>query len=988
MPWQAHFVNAHAAAGAPRSRRGEEGTRAHGDRVHQLLERDGELHQIELALAGAALGHGRLVVIYGTAGIGLSSLLQKALQLASSRKFDIFRARGSEWERGYAFGVARQLLETRVVKLQDAQLESLFDGAAAAALPALGLASAQDAVRRSDFDQIHGLHLVVSRLAANRGLVIAVDDVHWCDRPSLDFLCFLGHRASRLPLVVVLSWRRGEPAVRAGRLQALAGERDTIFLAPQPFSAEAVRNMMAQDLDTDLDDEVVDLVRTRTGGNPFLVSELVAALRWRRIAPTTAAADTIAALTPERTRRDVAARLGRHPESVRRLAYAVAVLGDGCSLAQAAQLARVSPEKAPQFADALVRADFLRLDQTLSFLHPLVRDATYETLSSVEQASLHSAAAALIAGTGEGADARRIAEHLLHSEPTGDPRFERVLREAGLSAMREGALPFAHRCLQRALEEPGDETRGEKLAQLGALSLRIGDLGAAEEQLRQALPLARSEADRLSTATAYAEAVAAARGCGPAVQLLDQELDRCSRRDSGFGLGLQAAIATLRLCHHVAQPQLATEPLGRAGAGTTAELAMLAARASLAALHGTASAQQVIEACSRVVADGQWDEKARRGPAACYFACRAALLAEGIELVEEALPAQKNELSAETVADHDLAALAVRCQLRLSRGDLWHAEADAAAVTGLIKTLPPTSLRRRMRDDAMVVRVIVGLHRGSADDARQRLSELTACGGKEHRHPAVPSLVIMLGLLEGRVQEAVSDGVGAGVCETPAGLAAPGVSWRPVLALAYQSAGKPTEAMALATRHLEAARAWGAPSYLARALLTQAAISSGSSRRGLIEQALRLLEGRQADLELAQAQIDLGAALRRERRRKEAQKELTKGADLARHCGASALVERAHSELVAAGARPRRRAFSGLESLTPSERRVAELAATEMTTRQIAHALTVSMKTVAGQLSAVYHKLGVHDRQALTAALAGAEDTGWGEPDGSGEAPS
>jgi DNA-binding NarL/FixJ family response regulator len=59
-----------------------------------------------------------------------------------------------------------------------------------------------------------------------------------------------------------------------------------------------------------------------------------------------------------------------------------------------------------------------------------------------------------------------------------------------------------------------------------------------------------------------------------------------------------------------------------------------------------------------------------------------------------------------------------------------------------------------------------------------------------------------------------------------------------------------------------------------------------------------------------------------------------------------------------------------------------------MTTRQIAHALTVSMKTVAGQLSAVYHKLGVHDRQALTAALAGAEDTGWGEPDGSGEAPS
>ncbi|MBV9094004.1 MAG: AAA family ATPase, partial [Streptosporangiaceae bacterium] len=959
------LASAHCATRAPRPSRGQGATCAPGDRAHPLLEREGELHQLELALDDAALGHGRLIVLYGTAGIGRSSLLETALQLASSRNFDSFRARGSEWERAYAFGVARQLLEAHIAELQDDQVRSLFDGAAAAALPALGLAAGQHGADRSGFDQIYGLHLVVSRLAANRQLIIAVDDVHWCDRPSLDFLCFLGQRARQLPLVVALSWRRGEPGAHAGRLQALAGERDTLFLTPQPLSAEAVRGLMARELGTDPDEDAVKLVLARTGGAPFLVTELVAALRRKRIAPPAAAAETIATLTPERVRRDVAARLGRQPEPVRRLAHAFAVLGDGCSLGQAAQLAKVSPEKAPQLADALIRAGFLRLDRTLSFVHPVVRDATYETLSPVERAGLHSAAAALMTEAGGDVDIRRVAGHLLRTGPSGDPRFGRLLREAGLSAICDGALPLARRCLQRALEEPDDGAKGETLALLGALDLRVGELQAAEQHLRQALPLARSEADRLSTATACAEAVAAARGCAPAIELLHGELGRCSRRNSGSGLSLQATIASLRLCHHVEQPGLAAEPLDCFGDGTAAERTMVTVQASLAALHGTAAAHRVIEVCSRAVSDDQSHEQASWAAVPYYLACRAALLAEGIELVEEALPVQAKEPFADTVADHDLAALALRCQLRLCRGDLRDAGADAAATVSLIETLPPTALRRRMCEDAMAVRVVVELHRGSARVARQRLSELTTCGEGRRRHPAVLPLAIMLGLLEGRAEEAISDSLEAGVCQAPTGIAAPGVSWRPALALAYQSTGKYRDAMILAAKHLEAARAWGAPAHLARALLTQAAISSVPSRRGLIEQALELLDGTRAELERAQARIELGAALRRERRRREAREELIKGADLAHHCGAIALVERAHSELVAAGARPRRRAFSGLESLTPSERRVAELAASEMTTRQIANVLTVSMKTVAGQLSAVYRKLDVHDRRAL-----------------------
>jgi DNA-binding NarL/FixJ family response regulator len=81
------------------------------------------------------------------------------------------------------------------------------------------------------------------------------------------------------------------------------------------------------------------------------------------------------------------------------------------------------------------------------------------------------------------------------------------------------------------------------------------------------------------------------------------------------------------------------------------------------------------------------------------------------------------------------------------------------------------------------------------------------------------------------------------------------------------------------------------------------------------------------------------------------------------------LAERARTELLAAGARPRRIMRSGLEALTPSERRVAELAASGRTNRQIAQALFVTVKTVEHQLGATYGKLGIDSRAQLAAAL-------------------
>jgi DNA-binding CsgD family transcriptional regulator len=123
-------------------------------------------------------------------------------------------------------------------------------------------------------------------------------------------------------------------------------------------------------------------------------------------------------------------------------------------------------------------------------------------------------------------------------------------------------------------------------------------------------------------------------------------------------------------------------------------------------------------------------------------------------------------------------------------------------------------------------------------------------------------------------------------------------------------------------------------------------------------------------LETVRALLDLGAALRRENRRSEAREPLSEAADLAGRGGAVALHERARSELAATGARPRREVLlSGPESLTPSERRIAELAATGQSNREIAQGLFVTPKTVEYHLRNTYRKLDIQTRQELAGAL-------------------
>jgi DNA-binding CsgD family transcriptional regulator len=147
-------------------------------------------------------------------------------------------------------------------------------------------------------------------------------------------------------------------------------------------------------------------------------------------------------------------------------------------------------------------------------------------------------------------------------------------------------------------------------------------------------------------------------------------------------------------------------------------------------------------------------------------------------------------------------------------------------------------------------------------------------------------------------------------------------------------------------------------------------IEGGRRGLALLGEAVEALSGSPAKLEHAKARTELGAALRRAGQRVKAREHLRRAVELASICGAAPLTARAETELLATGARPRRVALSGVESLTPSERRVADLAAQGPTNREIAQTLFVTPRTVEVHLTSIFRKLGISSRSQLATALA------------------
>jgi DNA-binding NarL/FixJ family response regulator len=315
--------------------------------------------------------------------------------------------------------------------------------------------------------------------------------------------------------------------------------------------------------------------------------------------------------------------------------------------------------------------------------------------------------------------------------------------------------------------------------------------------------------------------------------------------------------------------------------------------------------------------------------------------------------------------------LSVRSMLNYKRGALADAEADAAEALALAAQLGNP---RTIVGYAENARNLVALERGDRHELERLIRESVA----PIRADAPGSVLSSRGRLRAAIGDArggLTDLLAVGEFERRWNTANPGWSgWRSDAALLVMGLGERQESCRLAEEELELARQFGAPRALGIALRAVALTRARTPDLAMLREAADALSTSGARLEYARALIDLGAAIRRSGRPAQARDALRRGYELATRCGAEALSGRAMQELVAAGARPRSGAFRGVESLTASERRVAELAADGMTNRAIAQALFVTEKTVETHLRHIYSKLDITSRAQLPAQLSrGAE---------------
>ncbi|GAA5143805.1 hypothetical protein GCM10023340_10090 [Nocardioides marinquilinus] len=443
---------------------------------HDLVDRDGELDELRHALADAAAGLGRCVVVEGPAGIGKTRLLAETRRLAADGGARVLFARGSKLEREYGFGAVRQLFEDVV-----AADPAVLDGAAAAAAPLFGRAG--DPTGDHAAAVTHALYRLVVDLAAGGPVVVAVDDVQWCDAASLRFLVYLATRLEGLPVLIAATLRTGEPHDEAELLDHLLHDPATERVLPGPLSRGGVADLVAGRLG-EPDEAFVEACHATTSGNPLLLRQLLRALQSEKVSPDAAHADVVTRIGSRAVSSLVLMRLGLLAAPAAEVAAAVAVLGRDAELPVVAALAGTEDGEAADAVAALARAEILRDDYPLGFVHPLVADAVYRDLAPGHRQMRHARAARVLAEAG--APLESVAAQLLQAPPGGDAWAVASLRAAATRARERAAPEAAVTLLRRALREPpAADVRPAVLLELGQAEA-ISDAPSSIEHLRGA----------------------------------------------------------------------------------------------------------------------------------------------------------------------------------------------------------------------------------------------------------------------------------------------------------------------------------------------------------------------------------------------------------------------------------------------------------------------------------------------------------------------
>ena len=447
-----------------------------------IVGRNAELAQLRAALVAASGGAGRLVLVSGEPGIGKTRLVSALTEMAG--EYDVPVAVG----RAVDDPGMPPLWPWQETGRSVPALAGALDGAAGSAGRSSDAAADSAAAR---FMMFATACQALGDAAADRGLLVVLEDLQWADRSSLLFLRHLAGELQHSRVLVVATFRETTDTPLAGLLPALlqAGDARSIRvtgLAP-PDIAQWLR-LLGTSGDVD---HLAGRLWAGTGGNPLFV---------RMIAErgTLAASDELSG-TPE-LRRLVLARCDRLGEPARDLLGAASVLGERIDPPVLAEVAGLAPAPAGALLDQAVAEGVLMSAPgigELAFTHALVRDAVYDELSPSRRMALHERAARALEGSGRGAAvAGQIASHWQRSgAPDRAAHCVRWAREAARSA----ATSLAY----------------DEAARFTALALRAAeaDLTHADAGLRAELTLdaARAEFAAGHVEESFAHCQAAAR---------------------------------------------------------------------------------------------------------------------------------------------------------------------------------------------------------------------------------------------------------------------------------------------------------------------------------------------------------------------------------------------------------------------------------------------------------------------------------------------
>jgi DNA-binding CsgD family transcriptional regulator len=898
------------------------------------------MRELLLLLEAAREGCGSFAVIEGEPGTGRTALLQTLASRATGAS--VLVARGGTYEQALPFGVARQLLAP------------LRGGAA------LALADGYAAEPSSEASLLQSMLLTTHRLGIAGPVVLIVDDAQWSDEASIRFLAYLARRVTQQRMLMLVSLRTADRDGVATLAPMLPPAVEARRIVLGPLSAASVELVAERRLGERPTRAFAAACHKATAGNPALVGWLLDGLHER--SGGTGPIPPIDWHAAPELHDWLRGRLAELPSGASAFVEALAVLDGGASLADVGALAELESESLALVADGLVAAGILA-PTSGDFAQPMLRSAVAAAIPAGRLALLHRRAAR------SSHDVMRSARHVQMTPALGDPYAAATLRAAGEQALAEGASEMAVLLWRRALAEPPpDGERAALLLALGRVEGSLGDPGALERltaahrATTDALTRAAIAAERARILQLRDDPVQAAR-------LLLAELDSHPGGELGHAALTELESELCLLATTRARPLVvdhARRALARVRSGSGIEDAALLAAVS-AELIPRAPAAVAVALAQRALDDPTISE---RGAVAVSTALLTLTLggrfAEAADGYDAAIAAARRRGA--TV--HVSYLLAGRAWLALRMGRVIDAEAGAReALHGDGRSDGARLLKLAALTGALI-------ERGESEDALRVSAEAEQLDAADSSISAQLLLSVRARALAacGRDSEALRVLASQRQWAQREDVAHPELSASGELALVAARVGRREEATALAQEALDSAVRLELPVARGEALRAAGVVTEDADEAvALLREAAEALECRACRLEHARALVDLGAAMRRCGHPGDARSPLADARDLANRCGATALARRAHAELLAAGGRPRRVARTGIDSLTPAERRVARLAADGLSNREISSELCVSRKTVEMHLSRVYGKLDVRARASLSALLGNEE---------------